>query len=141
MAVSINQAAVALGSETHGSLVHPSSHLGLYTIKATPGLLSRHGVVPGSFYHDTVGPMARSMNDVALLLDIMAGADQYDNLTWSGLGHYPEDGYSAQIKSQSNLKGMKLGLPWNPYWSTNPVSLTRVSALPGGYQHCNRFRN
>ncbi|MAD86501.1 MAG: hypothetical protein CL912_26370 [Deltaproteobacteria bacterium] len=113
VAVAINQATIALGSETHGSLVRPASHLGLYTIKSTPGVISRHGIVAGSFYHDIPGPMARSMADVALLLNIIAGADQHDNLTWTGLGKIPYEGYEAQIAGQSALKGMKLGLPWN----------------------------
>lgn len=84
--------------------------------------MSRHGVVPGSFYHDTPGPMGRSMRDVALLLDVMAGPDRYDNLTWNALGHYPSGGYSSRVVKQDALKGMRLGMPWNPYWSTNPVS-------------------
>lgn len=121
VAVASNQAAIAFGTETHGSLVHPSSHLGLYTIKSTPGLLSRHGIVPGSFYHDTPGPMARSMKDVAYLLDIMAGANRHDNLTWNALGNIPTDGYAARVSQKDNLRGTKLGLPWNSYWSTNPV--------------------
>ncbi|KAJ4296860.1 hypothetical protein N0V90_006908 [Kalmusia sp. IMI 367209] len=120
VAVAINQAAIALGSETHGSLVHPAGHLGLRTIKSTPGLMSRHGIIPGSFYHDTPGPLARSVKDVALLLDVMAGADQYDNLTFSALGHFPSSGYTAEVTTKDALKGMRLGLPWNPYWSTNP---------------------
>jgi amidase len=119
VAVAINQAAIALGTETHGSLVHPAAHLGLRTIKSTPGLMSRHGVVPGSFLHDTPGPLARSVADVALLLDVMSGADRYDNLTFDSLGHIPVNGYSAEVVSKSALEGMKLGLPWNPYWSTN----------------------
>lgn len=142
VAVRSNQAAIALGSETHGlanvfithspiaihllnsrSLVHPSANLGLYTIKTTPGLISRHGIVPGSFYHDTPGPVARSIKDVAVMLDIMAGPDRLDNLTFDGLGRYPEDGYAAQVVGKDALLGMKLGLPWNPYWSTIGVSI------------------
>ncbi|KAK0663646.1 putative amidase [Lasiodiplodia hormozganensis] len=119
VAVRINQVAIALGTETHGSLMHPSAHLGLRSIKSTPGLMSRHGIIPGSFYHDTPGPLARSFKDVALLLDVMAGADQYDNLTFSALGQLPTNGYVAHVSSKDDLKGMKIGLPWNPYWSTN----------------------
>lgn len=100
--------------EMYRSLLHPAAHLGLRTIKSTPGLISRHGIVPGSYYHDTPGPLARSFKDVALLLDIMAGADQYDNLTFNALGHYPIDGYSANVLTKDTLKGMKIGLPWNP---------------------------
>ncbi|KAL4935299.1 amidase signature domain-containing protein [Aspergillus oleicola] len=79
VAVRSNQIAIALGTETHGSLTHPSAQLGLYTIKSTPGLMSRHGIVTGSYYHDKPGPLARSMKDVAILLDIKTGPDPYDN--------------------------------------------------------------
>lgn len=80
--------------------------------------MSRHGIIPGSFYHDTPGPVARSVEDVAIMLDIMAGADKYDNATWNALGHHPEDGYASQVVGKESLKGLKLGLPWHPYWST-----------------------
>lgn len=93
--------------------------------------MSRHGIVPGSYYHDTPGPLARSFKDVALLLDIMAGADQYDNLTFNTLGHYPADGYSANVLTKDALKGMKIGLPWNPYWSTNAVCHPTPAFFPG----------
>ncbi|KAF7538142.1 hypothetical protein G7054_g3176 [Neopestalotiopsis clavispora] len=119
VAVRINQAAIAIGTETYGSLVHPAAQLGLYTIKATPGLVSRHGVVTGSYYHDSPGPLARSMRDVAMMLDIMHGPDSYDNLTYQAIGHYPDDEYSAHIVDKKALEGIKLGLPWDPYWSTN----------------------
>ena len=104
------------------SLVHPSANLGLYTIKSTPGLISRHGVIPGSFYHDTPGAVARSIKDVAVMLDIIAGPDHYDNLTFQSLGRHPPHGYTAEVVDKYALKGMKLGLPWNPYWSTWGVS-------------------
>ncbi|KAK3078979.1 hypothetical protein LTS18_006058, partial [Coniosporium uncinatum] len=118
VAVRSNQAPIALGSETHGSLTHPSANLGLYTLKSTPGLMSRHGVVTGSFYHDTPGPLARSMADVAMMLDIMIGVDPYDNLTFEALAHYPKKGYRAELSKECALKGMKLGVPWDPYWAT-----------------------
>jgi amidase len=114
------------------SLVHPSGQLGLYTVKATPGLMSRHGIVTGSYYHDTPGPLARSMADAALLLDIMVGSDRYDNLTFQAIGHYAEAGYAQEVVGKEALCGMKLGLPWDPYWSTNGVSLNLVG-VSGSY--------
>ncbi|KAK8075530.1 hypothetical protein PG997_010193 [Apiospora hydei] len=119
VAVRINQAAVAVGTETYGSLVHPAAQLGLYTVKATPGLLSRRGVVTGSYYHDTPGPLARSVRDVAVMLDIMRGPDPLDNLTFQAVGKYPVDGYTVHLTNRSALRGMKFGIPWDPYWSTN----------------------
>ncbi|KAH7309742.1 amidase signature domain-containing protein [Stachybotrys elegans] len=118
VAVRSNQVAIAIGTETYGSLVHPAAQLGLYTIKSTPGLMSRHGIVTGSYWHDTPGPLARSMKDVSIMLDIMVGIDRYDNLTAEAIGHEPPNGYAAEVVDKQALRGMKLGLPWNPYWST-----------------------
>ena len=117
------------------SLVHPSAQLGTYTLKSTPGLMSRYGIVTGSYWHDTPGPLARSMRDVATLLDIMAGVDSKDNLTAEAPGHMPEKGYTAEITDKAALKGMKLGLPWDNYWAANRVRhlpLSPRSELPLG---------
>ncbi|KEY64414.1 hypothetical protein S7711_08472 [Stachybotrys chartarum IBT 7711] len=136
VAVRSNQVAVALGTETYGSLVHPSAQLGLYTIKSTPGLMSRHGIVTGSYWHDTPGPLARSMKDVSILLDIMVGTDRYDNLTFQAIGHEPEGNYASEIVGREALRGMKLGLLWNPYWSTgasNPALKAIVSPYGAGH--------
>lgn len=84
--------------------------------------MSRHGVVTGSYYHDTPGPLARSMKDVSILLDIMVGLDKYDNLTRTAVERSPEDGYVSKLVGKQALKGMKFGLPWYPYWGTNGVS-------------------
>ncbi|KIV91474.1 hypothetical protein PV10_06010 [Exophiala mesophila] len=119
IAIRSNQVPVALGTETHGSLVHPSCQLGLYTIKSTPGLMSRFGIVTGSYYHDTAGPLARSIKDAAILLDIMKGIDSRDNLTFEAAGKYPTDGYTSHVVGKDALRGMKLGVPWEAYWASN----------------------
>lgn len=62
------------------------------------------------------------MSDVALVMDTMSGPDRHDNLTFDAMGHYPENGYSSQIAGKDALRGMKLGLSWDPYWSTIGVS-------------------
>jgi len=100
------------------SLTHPSGQLGLYTLKSTPGLMSRHGIVTGSYYHDTPGPLARSMKDVSILLDIMVGTDTYDNLTLTAVGQPQANSYASKVVGKQALKGMKLGLPWFPYWAS-----------------------
>ena len=114
---------------TCSSLVHPAAQLGLYTIKSTPGLMSRHGIVTGSYYHDTPGPLVRTIKDAAILLDIMKGADKYDNLTYQAIGHYPEDGYASKVVGKDALRGMKLGLPWAAYWKSNSVCCTATLLL------------
>jgi amidase len=80
-AVAANLAAAALGTETDGSIVSPSSICGLVGIKPTVGLVSRAGVVPISRSQDTPGPMARSVADAAILLAVIAGIDPRDPAT------------------------------------------------------------
>ena len=76
--VAANYVAVAVGSETSGSILSPSSANSLVGLKPTTGSLSRTGVVPISSSLDTVGPMARSVADVVTLFNAMAGYDQQD---------------------------------------------------------------
>jgi amidase len=84
--------------------------------------MSRYGIVEGSYWHDTPGPMGRSMEDCAIVLDIMAGLDPRDNLTAESVGRIPDKGYAAEIVDKKALEGMKLGLPWDNYWAKNGVS-------------------
>ncbi len=70
--------AAAVGTETDGSIVCPSSLCGVVGIKPTVGLTSRVGVIPISTTQDTVGPHARSVTDAALLLAVLAGPDPHD---------------------------------------------------------------
>jgi len=80
-AVSANLCAVAIGTETDGSIVCPSSANGLVGIKPTLGLVSRAGIVPIAHSQDTAGPMARTVTDAAILLRAIAGADPRDTAT------------------------------------------------------------
>jgi amidase len=74
-AVAAGLAAVAVGTETDGSIVCPASACGIVGLKPTLGLVSRGGIVPVSAAQDTAGPMARSVADAAALLSAMVGAD------------------------------------------------------------------
>ena len=76
--IAANYVAVAVGSETSGSILSPSSANSLVGLKPTTGSLSRTGVVPISSTLDTVGPMGRSVADVAILFNAMAGFDTED---------------------------------------------------------------
>src|SRR3954447_25239864 len=76
-----NLAAAAVGTETDGSIVSPSTSNGLVGIKPTLGLLSRTGIVPIAHSQDTAGPMTRTVADAAALLTAMAGADPEDPVT------------------------------------------------------------
>ncbi|HEY7659893.1 MAG TPA: amidase family protein, partial [Actinomycetota bacterium] len=94
VAVSANLATVAVGTETDGSIVCPSSINGIVGIKPTVGLVSRSGVVPISHTQDTPGPMARTVADAAALLTAMAGADPNDA---AGAGAGIEADYTAFV--------------------------------------------
>lgn len=81
VAVAANLCAVAIGTETDGSVVSPASINGIVGIKPTVGLVSRSGIIPISHSQDTAGPMARTVRDAAILLGVMAGADSADPAT------------------------------------------------------------
>jgi len=81
VAVAANYCPLALGAEVDGSVVHPSSMNSLVGLKPTVGLLSRSGVMGIARQQDTVGPMARSVEDLALSLNVLAGVDPADPAT------------------------------------------------------------
>lgn len=84
-AVAANLCAVAVGTETDGSVVSPSSVNGIVGIKPTVGLIPGAGIVPISHRQDTAGPMARTVADAALLLGVLAGASYGQALDRNGL--------------------------------------------------------
>src|SRR5262245_21489928 len=79
--ISANLCAVAIGTETDGSIICPSSITGIVGIKPTVGLVSRSGVIPVAHSQDTAGPMARTVVDAAALLTVLAGVDPRDPTT------------------------------------------------------------
>ena len=81
VAVSANLVTVAIGTETDGSIVCPSSATGLVGIKPTVGLVSRSGIIPISHSQDTAGPMARTVRDAATVLGVLTGVDPRDPAT------------------------------------------------------------
>jgi amidase len=107
-AVSANLCAVAIGTETNGSVVSPSSINGIVGIKPTVGLLSRSGIIPISATQDTAGPMARTVKDAALLLAALKGVDSNDPVTAQSQGKAPAD-YVTGLDG-NGLKGKKLGI-------------------------------
>lgn len=105
-ATAANLCAVAIGTETDGSVVSPASVAGLVGIKPTVGLLSRSGIIPISITQDTAGPMARTVRDAAILLGALAGADTNDKYT---LKVKPEADYTKFLKADG-LKGKRIGV-------------------------------
>lgn len=112
-AVAADLCVVAVGSETDGSIVSPSSVCGLVGIKPTVGLISRHGVIPISASQDTAGPMARTVRNAALLLEAMAADDPRDPVTTT---RPPElDTHFAVGLKPGALRGARLGVVRGPF--------------------------
>lgn len=107
-AVSTSLAALAFGTDTCNSLSNPSAFASLATIRATRGLVSRAGVMPLNSYNDAVGPMARSVADVALALDLVAGTDPEDPATADADSHI--SGSFAAGLDAATLKGRRIGV-------------------------------
>jgi len=107
-AVSANLCALAVGSETDGSIVCPGSANGVVGIKPTLGLVSRAGMVPLSHSQDTAGPMARTVRDAAVLLSVLAGVDPRDAATAPGAGKSMSD-YTQACRPEA-LGGARIGV-------------------------------
>lgn len=104
-------ATVGLGTDTGGSVRMPASANGIVGLKPTRGLLSRAGVVPLSLTLDTVGPMGRTVADVAVTLGAMTGVDPLDDSTALSAGKFLAD-YSAFLR-RGSLKGARIGIARN----------------------------
>jgi amidase len=100
--------AVAIGTETDGSIVSPAAVNGLVGIKPTVGLWSRSGIIPISATQDTAGPMARTVRDAAILLGALTGVDSKDAVTMQSEGKYHKD-YTGFLDAGS-LKGKRIGI-------------------------------
>ncbi len=107
-AVAANLCAVAVGTETDGSIVSPASICGLVGIKPTVGLVSRTGIIPISRSQDTAGPMTRSVADAAVLLGAMTGVDTRDAATAGSRGRAHGD--YTEFLDAGGLQGARIGV-------------------------------
>ena len=108
VAVSANLCALAIGTETDGSIVCPSSANGIVGIKPTVGLTSRSGIIPISHSQDGAGPMARTVTDAAILLGALTGVDPEDPATASSGGKVAAD-YTRSL-DPAGLQGARIGV-------------------------------
>ncbi len=108
VAIAANLAAVAVGTETDGSVVCPSSINGIVGIKPTLGLVSRSGIIPIAHSQDTAGPMTRTVSDAATLLTAMIGIDKTDSIT-SQAATKGEKDYTRFLQ-KDGLKGTRIGV-------------------------------
>jgi len=102
-AVVLDMAPFALGTDTGGSIRLPAAFCGAVGYKPTYGLVSRYGVIAMASSTDVIGPLTRSVEDAALVLDVMAGKDEFDSTTI-------ERGKEGYTDLAGNLKGKKIGL-------------------------------
>jgi amidase len=118
VAVSANLCAVAIGTETDGSIVSPSTCCGIVGIKPTLGLVSRTGIIPIAHSQDTAGPMARSVADAATLLGALTGVDSRDDATAASAGQSRSD-YTTFL-DPNGLKGARLGVCRSHFMGYSP---------------------
>ncbi len=118
--------AVAVGSETDGSIVSPSSMCALVGIKPTVGLVSRAGVVPISHSQDTLGPMGRTVADAAALLGAMTGVDPRDEATRASRGKATAD--YTRFLDPKGLTGARLGVARAHYFGGSAAADRAVEA-------------
>ncbi len=107
-AAAANLVAVAIGTETDGSIVCPSNNCGLVGIKPTLGLVSRAGIIPIAHSQDTAGPMCRTLRDAAIVLSAIAGVDPRDAETQASAGRAHAD--YASFLDPAGLKGARIGV-------------------------------
>ena len=118
--VSANLGAVAVGTETDGSIVCPAGANGVVGIKPTVGLVSRAGIVPISHTQDTAGPLCRTVADAAALLTAMAGTDVRDRATAAAAGHVAPD--YTRFLDPAGLRGARIGVAREKFFGYSDVT-------------------
>lgn len=108
VAVAAGLAPLAVGTETDGSILCPASVVGIVGVKPTVGLVSRDGIVPISPSQDTAGPMARTVADAAMLLEVLAVVDPEDRATQARPAELATD-YVAALAG-ATLEGARIGV-------------------------------
>ncbi|PWT91667.1 MAG: amidase [Blastocatellia bacterium] len=134
IAVSASLVAIAIGTETSGSILSPGSANGIVGIKPTVGLVSRNGILPITADQDTAGPLARTVRDAAILLGEIAGFDPNDPATAACL--VPGTCFSdyTQFLNKHALRGARIAVPHVPYWNgftaaQQQIMLDAIAAL------------
>jgi amidase len=115
--VSANLCAAAIGTETDGSIVCPSSSNSITGIKPTVGLVSRSGIIPISHTQDGAGPMCRTVRDAAILLGALVGTDPEDAATAESNGKSHTD--YTEFLDPNGLRGARIGVVRKSYFGFN----------------------
>ncbi|HVG22481.1 MAG TPA: amidase [Blastocatellia bacterium] len=127
VAVAANLAALAIGTETDGSVVCPSSANSIVGIKPTLGLVSRSGIIPIAHSQDTAGPMARTVTDAAILLGALSGIDPLDAITKESRGRAVTD--YTQFLDANGLRGARIGVVRKYFGFNDQVDAVMNSCL------------
>jgi amidase len=106
--IAANFAVLGIGTDTGGSIRMPAAHNALAGLRPTVGLVSRTGIVPNNSIRDTAGPMTRTVAELAILLDVLAGPDPLDPATARADGKIPPT-YTTSLKKDA-LRGARLGV-------------------------------
>jgi aspartyl-tRNA(Asn)/glutamyl-tRNA(Gln) amidotransferase subunit A len=123
-AVAADFAPMALGSDTGGSIRQPAAYCGIVGLKPTYGCISRYGLVAYASSLDQIGPMTRTVEDAALMLNVLAGQDAYD--ATSVPRAVPN--YLDALQGGSNLVGVKIGIPIE-YFAEGITTEVKASVL------------
>jgi len=127
VAVTTEMATVGLGTDTCGSIRIPSAYASLWGLRPTVGLSSRGGVIPLSPSEDTVGPMARAVSDLAIVLNATVGEDPDDPTTTGAAAHIPNS-YLDAI-DPDGLQGARIGVMYSLFGARGPVYNAVEAAL------------
>ena len=119
-AVSANLCAGAIGTETDGSIVCPSSACGIVGIKPTLGLVSRSGIIPIAHSQDTAGPMARTVRDAAIILNALSGIDTRDATTMVNRSRGQID--YTRFLDPNGLRGARIGVARAKFFGYSDVT-------------------
>ncbi len=133
VAIAANLGALAIGTETDGSIVCPSTRNGIVGVKPTVGLVSRAGIIPISHIQDTAGPMVRTVRDGAVLLGALTGVDPRDDATAASEGNSYDD--YTQFLEAGGLRDARIGVARNfPGFDARVVALfdEAVTAMAAG---------
>src|SRR5438067_2526308 len=128
--VAANFATVGIGEDTGGSVRGPAAFNSLVGLRPTVPLVSRFGMMPATPSQDTLGPIARTVKDAALLLDVIAGYDPNDPVTANAAGQVPPT-YTAFL-NKDGLRGTRLGVirePFDPKTDTASDEYKKVKAV------------
>jgi amidase len=108
-AVAANLAVCAIGEESGPSVRNPAKNNNVVGLAPTQELVSRAGMIPASFMNDRVGPMCRTVEDVAKILDVIHGFDPKDELTAFAVGRAPAEPFARSARAR-DLRGLRIGV-------------------------------